>query len=263
MYKNIRFGADPELFLVNSHGRLVSAVGKIGGTKQCPRPIDDLGAAVQEDNVAVEFNIAPASGVREFIRNLYTPLKYIEKYVKEMELSPHIVPSAIFPEDQLESTQAQEFGCEPDYNVWTGKVNPRPKAKGSLAFLRTCGGHLHVSWDEPTMEQRRDLVKSLDLFLGVPSVLMDSDSRRRVLYGRAGAHRPKRYGVEYRVLSNFWIRSPKAMKWAFEQSTRAVRFLNEGNTVSTKARKNILSAINSNNLRVAGKLTKEFQLVVI
>jgi hypothetical protein len=50
----------------------------------------------------------------------------------------------------------------------------------------------------------------LDLFVGIPSVLIDhgTDSyKRRKYFGRAGSHRDKPYGLEYRVLSPFWLRN--------------------------------------------------------
>ncbi len=263
MYQNVRFGADPELFLKNSGGFFISAIGKIGGSKQIPRPIDDRGSAVQEDNVAVEFNIAPAKSAREFVKNLYIPLTYIRGHVKGMGLIPAIVPSAIFPESELDCDAAQEFGCEPDYNVWTGKTNPRPKAKGPLAALRTCGGHIHVSWDDPKMNERKELIKAMDLFQGVPSVLMDPDSRRRVLYGRAGAYRPKLYGVEYRVLSNFWITSPQMMKWAYRQANRAIEFIHDGGKIEPKIKDLILTSINANDKKAATYLVRKFNLTVI
>ena len=52
----------------------------------------------------------------------------------------------------------------------------------------------------------------MDLFHGVISTILDNSSEaieRRKLYGRAGAHRPTGYGVEYRSLSNYWMKSPE------------------------------------------------------
>src|SRR3546814_1862742 len=55
-----------------------------------------------------------------------------------------------------------------------------------------------------------DLVKQLDWYLGLWSLGKDKDKVRRSLYGKAGACRIKPYGVEYRVLSNFWIKNKKS-----------------------------------------------------
>jgi hypothetical protein len=41
---------------------------------------------------------------------------------------------------------------------------------------------------------------------------------RRELYGKAGAFRPKPYGVEYRVLSNRWLNSEALIRWVYNQS---------------------------------------------
>ena len=51
----------------------------------------------------------------------------------------------------------------------------------------------------------------MDAIHGVISTILDNSKEavdRRQLYGSPGAHRPKPYGVEYRVLSNYWLKSP-------------------------------------------------------
>lgn len=53
-------------------------------------------------------------------------------------------------------------------------------------------------------------VPLIDLFCGIPSVLVDRDENarfRRHLYGKAGECRLPKYGIEYRTLSNFWLKS--------------------------------------------------------
>jgi hypothetical protein len=60
------------------------------------------------------------------------------------------------------------------------------------------------------MENRERLVVLMDIFLGNTAVLMDRDPRnaeRRKFYGRAGEHRLPGHGIEYRTLSNFWLRA--------------------------------------------------------
>jgi len=259
-YENLMFGSDPELFLKTSTGKLISAIGRIGGTKHAPLPIDDHGSAVQEDNVAVEFNTAPSKTKEEFLRSLAKPLSYIEAKVKEMGLELEIVPSAMFDDDQLEDPMARMFGCDTDYCVWTGRPNAKPKASGDTKNLRTAGGHLHMSWNNPNTKDVVAMVKTLDLFLGVPSVLMDNDSRRRLLYGKAGAFRPKNYGLEYRVLSNFWIKSEALSGWVIDQANTAADFLRQGNVVDFTTRSQILTAINSSHQSVAEHLVKKYNL---
>ena len=51
----------------------------------------------------------------------------------------------------------------------------------------------------------------MDYTLGLDSLLLDSDTRRRSMYGRAGSFRFKEYGIEYRTLSNFWIKNNKSI----------------------------------------------------
>ena len=49
----ILIGTDPEAFVVRADGTVDISVGKIGGSKEEPRPVD--GGAVQEDNVLAKY----------------------------------------------------------------------------------------------------------------------------------------------------------------------------------------------------------------
>jgi Phage phiEco32-like COOH.NH2 ligase-type 2 len=213
-------GADPELFLINPEGQYISSIGKIGGTKHFPASIGE-GCAVQEDNVAVEFNIPPANTYKEFEASLLYSMKRLEARATELKLSLAIHASAEFLPDQLKSKEALEFGCEPDFNAWTMCMNPRPKASDKA--LRSCGGHVHVG----TTLHPIDVIRAFDLFLGVPSTILDKDTRRRELYGKAGAYRPKHYGAEYRSLSNFWLKSTDLMSWVYKQAEYALNWVEE------------------------------------
>src|SRR3546814_5830384 len=96
-------------------------------------------------------------------------------------------------------------------------------------LMRCAGGHLHVGWTEGEslgsiqhVMNCSDLVKQLDWYVGLWSLGKDKDKVRRSLYGKAGACRIKPYGVEYRVLSNFWIKNKKSRleTWKDRKSTR-------------------------------------------
>ena len=52
-----KVGADPEIFLGDADGGLVSAYGLIKGDKEHPFPVTN--GAVQVDGMAAEFNIDP------------------------------------------------------------------------------------------------------------------------------------------------------------------------------------------------------------
>lgn len=259
-YNNIRYGADPELFLTDRSGVLRSAIGKIGGSKREPRFIDDMGSAVQEDNVAVEFNIPPAKTKEEFVGSISHVMNYLHGYVSAMDLTLCVVPAARFPMEELLEPKAMEFGCEPDYNVWSKSINHKPDAYGENLTLRSAGGHLHVSWDDPDIESAEEVIKAMDVFCGAASIVHDSDMLRRKLYGSAGAFRFKPYGVEYRTLSNFWIRSPDLVGWLFDQANKAMEFLNTGQRIKDIHSKLIQSCINTGDESKLEELQKYYPI---
>lgn len=249
----MRLGTDPEVFLQDESGKPISIIGYINADKWNPRQIPDMpeGFTVQEDNVALEFGVPPAASAEEFIKNIRQVMYRGLDYVPKMKFST--LSCIIFPEDQMVHPAAHIFGCEPDFNAWSGAINKSPKPPHP--FMRSAGGHIHVETKRDPLE----IVRNMDLYLGVPSVLMDKGEDRKQMYGKGGAHRVKPYGVEYRTLSNFWIFEDRLIQWAWDNTARAEAHSGDVRELGDA----ILEAINNNNKQVAYDLVKEFNLEVI
>lgn len=223
---DILIGGDPELF-VSKRGEPVSAFGMIPGTKDNPHIIDE--GAVQVDGMALEVNLPPAQTEQQFQKGLDDVLAALHAMIpKNHEFL--ITPSVTFSQEVMDSTpeEAKVLGCDPDFNADTGNMNAAPVASDNI---RAAGGHIHVGWThnhdvlDPThLDACRTLVKLMDIFLWVPSNVIDMDQLRRHSYGRRGAFRPKPYGVEYRTLSNFWIKHPDLTSWAWKQTHLAIKY---------------------------------------
>jgi hypothetical protein len=258
-FKNITLGCDPEVFLKNELGEYIPSIGKFGGTKEEPLLISEDGHAIQEDNVALEFNIPPSADVETFKRNILFVLGDITKRADNLGLRLAIDSSATFDSKELKSEAACTFGCEPDFDAWTEGPNLPPLPGGNL---RTCGGHIHVGYDNPNYDNNLDLIRAMDLFLGVPSVFIDKDIERRTMYGMAGCFRPKSFGAEYRTLSNFWLKSEELIEWAYNSTIKAIEFLNSGEIVGFDEVKLIHDAINNSNDESALLLCEKFSIEI-
>lgn len=246
-------GADPELFFRGKSGNLVSVIGKLGGSKDAPLPISEDGHAILEDNVAAEFNIPPSDNAEDFVRHLCFTLDHLKQRASELGLEfAENVASASFPESELATPAAFVFGCEPDFNAWTEKINPKPRA--SDPNLRSCGGHIHIGTDLDPIQ----VVRACDLFISVPALFIDKDARRRELYGKAGAFRFKEYGVEYRTPSNFWIWDESLMKWVYSQVGKALDFVAQGNQIPEEHGEWIQQAINCGDTDAAKRLATAY-----
>lgn len=228
--RNFEFtlGADPEVFVVpKGSDKPVSAYGLIPGNKKEPKKV--AYGAVQVDGMALEFNIDPAKGEAGFLRNLDAVMDQLVKMVPGYVL--YDKPVAHFGGDYIKAQpkEASQLGCDPDFNAYTGKRNNTPNVDTPF---RTAAGHVHIGWtdgvdpfDPGHFEACRVLAKTLDAYLGLPSLLWDDDVQRRELYGRAGAFRPKPYGMEYRTLSNRWLRGdkPQLRKLVYNNTINAIK----------------------------------------
>lgn len=224
-------GADPELF-VGRDGQFVSAHGLVRGTKDQPFKVEK--GAVQVDGMALEFNIDPAESAEEFQDHLDTVQAQLRSMIGDLDFLTE--SSVTFDKEFMANIPYDNLvlGCEPDFNAYTRRPNPRPN-EGEL--MRTAGGHVHVggfftstpeSLDQLTLAAR--VAKSLDETLGVYSLFWDQDDKRRSMYGQAGCFRPKEYGMEYRTLSNKWIFKPVLVKFVFDAVAEALTNLHEGVT---------------------------------
>lgn len=238
---DIKIGADPELF-VKKKGRksFASAHGLVQGTKDNPFKVDC--GAVQVDGMALEFNIDPASSEVEFRNNIQTVTNILREMVPEYDLIP--TPTADFSPKLIaaQPEEALELGCDPDFDAWNnGAINPKPNGKVNF---RTGAGHIHIGWTDGVdinhpehLEACQMVVKQLDWSIGILSTMFDKDERRRSMYGNWGAYRPKPYGVEYRVLSNAWLRHPDLVSWVYRTTVKAVQDLYKGKVKYSQTRK--------------------------
>lgn len=227
-------GADPEVF-VRAGGKFVSAHNMIAGTKHNPFPVQN--GAVQVDGMALEFNIKPAKNAYDFKYNINT----VKQQLMSMIPSDHVLSvsaTADFDPDYMEKQpeDAKKLGCEPDFNAYARQINPSPEQHPTM---RVAGGHVHLGWGEgfePFSISHFDacctVVKQLDFWLGLPSLILDHDIKRKEMYGKAGAFRPKPYGVEYRTLSNFWIENDDLIEFVFNNTQSGFRLLSEGTDLS-------------------------------
>lgn len=249
----MRLGSDPEIFLVNQQGKHIAINGYINAGKENPLQIPDMpsGFTLQEDNVALEYGIPPAATSKEFVEYIQSVMDVSKRWLPA-DVTFSKLSCTVFEDDQLQHPGSRIFGCEPDYNAYTKKPNPKPHP--SHRGMRSAGGHIHVE----TKEHILKVVKAMDLFLAVPSVLMDDGIERKQLYGKAGAFRPKSYGVEYRTLSNFWIFKPELIDWVWRNTERALANLNQAATTSY-----VEECINNNDVKMAQALCNEYNLEVI
>lgn len=249
----ILVGSDPEVF-VKKDGQFICAHNLIPGTKDFPHKVDK--GAVQVDGFALEFNIDPAKDVNEFILNHKTVMRILASMVPGYEI--HAVPVADFTKEYMDScpAEAKVLGCDPDFDAYTGMANEKPQAD---LPMRTASGHVHIGWDKDLSEHHdmaRAVALQMDAFLGVPSVLYDDDVRRRTMYGKAGCYRLKPYGMEYRTLSNKWLRDENLMAWVFNQVQEGMKQLMTGNSLYHRFG-SVQDIINNSDKAAAQRFIKE------
>ena len=204
---NFTCGTDPEFFMVeDSTGRIVSAIGKINGTKEEPL-IAPNGAELHYDNILFEMALPISNTKAEWMNINSASLRLASAMIPKGYSLSMDISSALVDSKELEHPDALVFGCSEDFNAYTLKANPTPKCEENT--FRCGGGHIHVGHLAlEGITQKITMTRVMDALHGLISCDIDQNEgtrERRKLYGKAGCYRPTEYGIEYRTLSNYWM----------------------------------------------------------
>jgi hypothetical protein len=300
-FQSINLGCDPEFFFENPAGEIVGSekilakkAGHYNGDSECV-----------VDGVQAEINPTP-SNCRESLanqicycfRNLKATLEQ-----KGLKFAVRVDPLVDITQAELDSLSADSrvFGCAPSVNVYTEGEDKTSKIKVDAAtyLKRSAGGHLHLgNYYQSFLSQQYDtyeyrdthncakrtekalkemadvMVPILDIVVGNTCVLMDrceGNKERRANYGRVGEYRIKKYGLEYRSLSNFWLRSYPLMSFVFGMARIAVHLVEQSTPENdyVKAlfdavpRMDIVKAVNENDYDLALQNFKKIEQILL
>ena len=258
---NVTIGSDPELFIINKKtNKVVSSIGLIPGEKGNPYRTKDMpeGFGLEIDNILAEFNIPACISKQEFVNSMNYMKNYIRKYIQQKNPDLDILckASMIVDSDQLQSDEAKLFGCSVDYNAYTEEPNPKPN--GESTNLRSAGCHIHIGYNNNNIDTSLKLIKYLDMYLGIPSVLKDPDTKRPNLYGKAGFFRLTSYGCEYRVLSSYFIKDDETISWVWDRVFKAINAYNDDKELISSDL--VQETINESNTELAKELIRNYNI---
>lgn len=226
-YHGLMFGCDPEFFLTDPNGQVIGServlppdglatlamdvpeiYRSIAGERQQDVVFD---RSLVLDGVQVELNPKPAACRANLGNEIQYAFRALKRHLdKQNGVGVTFDAVVTVSKEELAklSEKSREFGCAPSENYYdtSAKIVSNPK----VYKKRSAGGHIHLGLYHEMLEHRKRLVPILDTILGNTCVLIDRDpeaAERRKNYGRAGEHRLPEHGLEYRTLSNFWLRS--------------------------------------------------------
>lgn len=217
-------GCDPEFF-IKFQGKVIGSETLLG-TKGIAE--DGYGKVIV-DGVQAEIN-PEADTCRELLLdNISTCIDMVARRAIQFDLD-FSQGVKIEPEEfEALSPECKQFGCKPSFNTRKGFPELIQLDASKYPF-RSAGGHVHLGAGNSTklltvLQDPMRVIKVLDVVLGNTCVLLDrsvANVERRKHYGRAGEFRLPKYGIEYRTLSNFWLRHPALASLVFGLARHAV-----------------------------------------
>ncbi|MFA5695835.1 MAG: hypothetical protein WC917_00015 [Bacilli bacterium] len=278
----VTFGCDPEFFF-EKNGQIIGSEKIIDINKglivqkDTNRTVNGSTTPGQSkfivDGVQAEINPKPdtcrarlGNEISQCFRTLY------KKMQEDKDLKVNFLPTVKINKKELMSLDAKSrvFGCSPSKNIDKKSQNIVSLRDPAKYKYRSAGGHIHIGSGDnygnnavtTIMKEPERLVAIMDIIVGNTCVLIDRDpgnKERRKVYGRAGEYRTPKYGIEYRTLSNFWLRSYPLMSFVMNLSRLSVNILAssmpgrdfERELLETVDIKKVRKAINTNNFDLA------------
>ena len=229
------WGTDPEFMLMH-HNELRSAIDILPAKENA---FKKTGNEYYFDNVLAEIAVKPAKNKDDAIIHIKKSLHELARIISPGKFV--IKAAANYPFKEINCLKAKIAACNPEWDAYTLQcVFPPDEVaeliEGYYQFktpFRSAGGHIHLG-AEKLQDHSTDLnvVRMMDLFIGIPSLFLDTDDTslsRRKLYGHAGSHRTTEYGLEYRVLGNFWLSSPRLVSLIYDLCEFVLNFVEAKN----------------------------------
>lgn len=261
--KNVSFGSDPEFFFSpKGDGKDIIPSIKVLGKTHYPSA-NELNKIIV-DGVQGEFNHS-ASVCRQSsayhlhcaFNRLNVLLVNLRKEKKKVCMDFTSVVKVSKKELNSLDVASIGFGCSPSLNIYAGGTIPIDIDPLEYTY-RSAGGHLHFGTNDYDMKRvlknHKIIIPLLDIMVGNTAVLMDREplqEERRKYYGRAGEYRVTKYGVEYRVLSNFWLRNYTLFSFLTGVSRYALNIVLSDMKYKTKYTKKIMSLVNIEDIKTA------------
>lgn len=207
-FAGVYIGADPEIFVVDGAGMVIPAWTFL--PKKNPRSKDfyDL----YWDGWQAEFQTPARACLAFFADEVRAQLKKLWIALpKGAKLS---IANVVPVETDGVPDEYVALGCAPSLNAYDEVSHAT--FSGQEVPVRFAGGHIHFGFDTAHYNPAgvKAAVKMMDRIAGLSAVCLarelDRPERRRI-YGRAGEYRRPKHGLEYRVLSNFWLCAPEIM----------------------------------------------------
>ena len=226
----ITYGADPELMLIDvQEERVVSSIPILKRDKYNPIKLGS-NAQMYCDNVLIEFAFKPCTSKTHFLNRLQNTFQIAQTLLGDrIRIFPKIVHE--FDDIQLQkeyNIDPKEIGCNPSHNAYTLEVN---EAIPFDSGIRTGSFHIHLGSEKlRDVRTKISIVRLLDIFVGCSSIIFTKDETakyRRKYYGRAGEFRYTPYGIEYRVLDNFALLSPKLTELVMDLTNYVLKIIEE------------------------------------
>lgn len=261
--ENVTVGSDFELFLFdNNIKEVINAKPYIKGSKNFPYNFDKTNEfwCTSLDNILAEMNIPPVTNEKDFDAYVEKAINYVESNLPE-NIVTLAQPAMYIKEEFLNTEESRQFGCTPSYNAYTLSENPQPN--GEQTNLRTGAFHIHMKYDNMDFEVSAELIKILDLFLGIPSLVIEPANDRRKLYGTPGEFRfSKDKTTEYRVLSNYFSKNSKLRMWVFKNTMKGIEFFNNLGPLNSGVSRQVRNIITTSNIQEAEKYIDQYGILL-
>lgn len=260
-FHNITFGCDPEFFFRKDNEI-------VGAEKILPRSglmTEEDTSKIIIDGVQAELNPGPTTCREVMARSIMYSFVAVRDVLKQHARTKIDFAQTIkLGDEDFEklSDDSKKFGCMPSKNAYNGGMDGKITIDPTTHRYRSAGGHLHIGnggspFIRKVLNDATRVIQMMDILVGNTCVLIDRDPgniERRKVYGRAGEFRIPPHGVEYRTLSNFWLRSYQLMSLVMGLARHAVIIVAndmDGKFVEKVNMEDIAKAINTNDFALA------------